>query len=84
MTKQEVPLEMFDKVNRKTYDGVVFMTYSKLVQPARAKGRDSTLEMLVQWLGGENGQGVIVFDEVSGGLQLCTVLGQRLWSLCPW
>lgn len=55
------------KKNAKIKKGVIFATYSSLIgesqQKTTKKKYNSRLKQLVQWLGGEAFDGVIVFDE---------------------
>ena len=57
------------QLHRSVREGVLFCTYSSLVSGLKGGGRGtrrlSRLDQLVEWLGGDSFEGVLVFDEVS-------------------
>lgn len=69
------------KQNSKIKKGVIFSTYSSLIgesqQKSEKKKYTSRLKQLLQWLGGESFDGVIVFDECHKAKNLVPVGGAK-------
>eukprot|EP01035_Chromulina_nebulosa_P031586 gene31586-42124_t len=71
-----MPLNKLPYEKIKMEDGVIFATYSSLIASSLTKSRRTRLDQLVQWCGGRDFDGCILFDECHRAKNLVSTSGK--------